>query len=82
MSNLLLFSFTHVLCLDFERYFTFTLKVKEAALLIPMIEMDATIRPITRTVLKIILTITPIFNWRKRFHGTSQSWWLVVEDRK
>lgn len=46
----------------------------------PWIQLSATVSPITRTVLKIDLLITPDFTWKDRFHGTVQRWWILVED--
>ncbi|KAL7114962.1 hypothetical protein ACP275_04G154200 [Erythranthe tilingii] len=46
----------------------------------PMVQLFATVSPITRTVLKVDLTITPEFVWKDRFHGTAQRWWILVED--
>ncbi|XP_050224918.1 DExH-box ATP-dependent RNA helicase DExH14 isoform X1 [Mercurialis annua] len=46
----------------------------------PWIQLSATISPITRTVLKVDLIITPDFIWKDRFHGAAQRWWILVED--
>ncbi|KZV56545.1 hypothetical protein F511_16144 [Dorcoceras hygrometricum] len=46
----------------------------------PMVQLFATVSPITRTVLKVDLTITPEFVWKDRFHGPVQRWWILVED--
>ncbi|EPS71469.1 hypothetical protein M569_03289, partial [Genlisea aurea] len=46
----------------------------------PMVELFATVSPITRTVLKVDLAIVPQFAWNDRFHGTSLRWWILVED--
>nr|CAD1837931.1 unnamed protein product [Ananas comosus var. bracteatus] len=46
----------------------------------PRIHLSATVSPITRTVLKVDLVITPEFVWKDRFHGTSERWWILVED--
>ncbi|WVZ20273.1 hypothetical protein V8G54_007595, partial [Vigna mungo] len=46
----------------------------------PSLQLSATVSPITRTVLKVDLVITPIFTWKDRFHGTAQRWWILVED--
>ncbi|KAH7850882.1 hypothetical protein Vadar_004154 [Vaccinium darrowii] len=46
----------------------------------PLIHLSATVSPITRTVLKVDLHITPDFIWKDRFHGAAQHWWILVED--
>eukprot|EP00095_Tigriopus_kingsejongensis_P005309 maker-scaffold337_size202799-snap-gene-1.20 protein:Tk05309 transcript:maker-scaffold337_size202799-snap-gene-1.20-mRNA-1 annotation:"activating signal cointegrator 1 complex subunit 3" len=55
--------------------------VKKAAFEIPHIELDATIQPITRTVLRVRLKIKPDFWWNDRVHGgTAEPFWVWVED--
>ncbi|XP_060726018.1 activating signal cointegrator 1 complex subunit 3 isoform X1 [Tachysurus vachellii] len=57
------------------------LKVKQCVHQLPAILMDATIQPITRTVLRVRLTITPDFRWNDQVHGSvGEPWWLWVED--
>ena len=47
----------------------------------PGLSLSATIQPITRTVLRVRLTVTPQFQWDDRLHGNAcQSWWIWVED--
>lgn len=46
----------------------------------PWIQLSATVSPITRTVLKVDLLITPDFIWKDRFHGAVERWWILVED--
>ncbi|KAK4477790.1 hypothetical protein RD792_017052 [Penstemon davidsonii] len=46
----------------------------------PTVQLFARVSPITRTVLKVDLTIKPDFVWKDRFHGTAQRWWILVED--
>ena len=47
----------------------------------PMLSLSATIQPITRTVLRVRLTVTPEFEWNDKLHGlTSDPWWIWVED--
>lgn len=47
----------------------------------PTLSLAASIQPITRTVLKVSLTITPDFEWNDKLHGsTSDPWWIWVED--
>ena len=55
-------------------------KILSAISNIPIIEMDASIVPITRTVVRVQLTITPQFKWRESIHGHSLRWHLWVED--
>lgn len=37
-------------------------------------------QPITRTVLRVMLTVTAAFEWRDRVHGGSEVFWIFVED--
>ncbi|KAL5723149.1 DNA helicase [Ranunculus cassubicifolius] len=46
----------------------------------PSVQLSVTVSPITRTVLKIDLLITPEFTWKDRLHGTAERWWILVED--
>ncbi|XP_021733961.1 DExH-box ATP-dependent RNA helicase DExH14-like isoform X1 [Chenopodium quinoa] len=54
--------------------------VKQYLSFFPMVLLSATVSPITRTVLKVDLLVTPDFIWKDRFHGTAQRWWILVED--
>lgn len=56
-------------------------EVKKIVDAFPAISLAASIQPVTRTVLKVRLTVTPDFEWNDRFHGsTSDPWWIWVED--
>eukprot|EP00040_Diaphanoeca_grandis_P033251 m.203207 g.203207 ORF g.203207 m.203207 type:complete len:2196 (+) comp32849_c2_seq1:126-6713(+) len=46
----------------------------------PRLELASTIQPITRTTLRVSLTITPDFQWDEEVHGTSQAFWIFVQD--
>ncbi|CAK9312234.1 unnamed protein product [Citrullus colocynthis] len=48
----------------------------------PLVQLSATVSPITRTVLKVEVVITADFIWKDRFHGGSQRWWILVEDNE
>lgn len=50
------------------------------ALQIPHLEIDATIQPITRGVLRVNLTVTPAFTWSEKMHHGAEAWWIWVED--
>ncbi|XP_061919735.1 activating signal cointegrator 1 complex subunit 3 [Entelurus aequoreus] len=57
------------------------LTVKQCAHQIPSITMEASIQPITRTVLRVRLIVTPDFRWNDQVHGSvGEPWWLWVED--
>ncbi|NWS01521.1 ASCC3 protein, partial [Motacilla alba] len=57
------------------------LKVKQCVHQIPSIIMEATIQPITRTVLRVRLNIAPDFTWNDQVHGSvGEPWWIWVED--
>lgn len=41
---------------------------------LPSLSMDAQLQPITRTVLRIQLTLQPTFTWSDKVHGGSMRW--------
>ncbi|KAF2177516.1 Sec63-domain-containing protein, partial [Zopfia rhizophila CBS 207.26] len=46
----------------------------------PTLSIDAEIAPLNRDVLRIKLYLTPDFRWNDRHHGTSESYWIWVEN--
>ncbi|KAL3438665.1 Sec63 Brl domain-containing protein [Aspergillus tetrazonus] len=46
----------------------------------PRLEVQAQVQPITRSMLRVELTITPNFVWDEELHGTAQDFWIMVED--
>nr|CAH0109762.1 unnamed protein product [Daphnia galeata] len=55
--------------------------VKRNASEFPYLDVEATVQPITRTVLRIRLIIRPDFRWNDRIHGlSSEPFWMWVED--
>lgn len=46
----------------------------------PKLNLAAHVQPITRTVLRVELTITPDFMWEDRIHGYVEPFWVIVED--
>ncbi|KAH9932327.1 Sec63-domain-containing protein [Fomitopsis serialis] len=46
----------------------------------PKLQLQAQVQPITRTLLRIDLTIIPDFRWDEKIHGTAESFWIMVED--
>lgn len=46
----------------------------------PRLEVQAQVQPMTRSMLRVELTITPNFKWDDALHGTAESFWALVED--
>lgn len=46
----------------------------------PKLDLAAHVQPITRTVLRVELTITPDFQWEDKVHGFVEPFWVIVED--
>lgn len=46
----------------------------------PRLELAAHVQPITRTLIKVDLTITPDFQWDEKVHGFVEPFLIVVED--
>ena len=46
----------------------------------PRLEVQAQVQPVTRSMLRVELTITPNFEWDDSVHGISESFWILVED--
>lgn len=46
----------------------------------PRLEIQAQCQPITRSMLRVELTITPKFQWDDTIHGRAENWWIMVED--
>ena len=46
----------------------------------PRLDLAAHVLPITRTVLRVELTITPDFQFEEAVHGFAEGFWVLVED--
>ncbi|KAG0010834.1 DEIH-box ATPase, partial [Podila clonocystis] len=46
----------------------------------PKLDLQSHVQPLTRSILKVELTITPDFNWDDKVHGTAEAFWILVED--
>nr|XP_026489402.1 putative U5 small nuclear ribonucleoprotein 200 kDa helicase [Vanessa tameamea] len=46
----------------------------------PKLELSTHIQPVTRSTLRVELTITPDFQWDEKIHGQSEAFWILVED--
>ncbi|XP_061176706.1 activating signal cointegrator 1 complex subunit 3-like [Saccostrea echinata] len=55
--------------------------IKKCVNQLPSLDLEASIQPITRTVLRVRLSIQPEFRWDDKVHGsTAESFWIWVED--
>ncbi|CAG8517169.1 20044_t:CDS:2, partial [Racocetra fulgida] len=46
----------------------------------PKLELQTFVQPITRSLLRVELKITPDFQWEEQVHGTGEAFWVLVED--
>jgi pre-mRNA-splicing helicase BRR2 len=46
----------------------------------PRLDVQAQVQPMTRSMLRVELTITPKFEWDEMIHGTAESFWIIAED--
>lgn len=46
----------------------------------PRLDISAQVQPMTRSLLRVELTLTPKFEWDENLHGRSEGWWIIVED--
>ncbi|KAJ1655811.1 Pre-mRNA-splicing helicase BRR2 [Dispira simplex] len=47
---------------------------------VPRLNINAQVQPVTRSLLRFELTLTPDFLWDERVHGTAETFWIMVED--
>uniref|UniRef100_A0A1B0CDX6 U5 small nuclear ribonucleoprotein 200 kDa helicase n=1 Tax=Lutzomyia longipalpis TaxID=7200 RepID=A0A1B0CDX6_LUTLO len=66
---------------DMLRNHKYGAMVRRCAEEFPILEVDATLQPITRTVLRIRIFLTGCFKWNDRVHGKfAESFWVWIED--
>ncbi|KAL7799156.1 Sec63 Brl domain-containing protein [Trichoderma ceciliae] len=46
----------------------------------PRVDVQAQVQPMTRSMLRVELSITPNFEWDDSVHGAAESFWIIVED--
>ena len=46
----------------------------------PRLEVQAQVQPVTRSMLRVELAITPKFEWDDSVHGAAENFWILVED--
>ncbi len=56
-------------------------KVKECLNYLPQLDIETSLHPITRTVLRVKISLKPAFNWNDRVHGVgAEPFWVWIED--
>ncbi|KAJ2713418.1 Pre-mRNA-splicing helicase BRR2 [Coemansia spiralis] len=48
--------------------------------LVPRLEVNAHVQPLTRSLLRMELRLTPDFQWNDALHGAAEQFWIWVED--
>eukprot|EP01114_Cavostelium_apophysatum_P007654 TRINITY_DN197_c0_g1_i3.p1 TRINITY_DN197_c0_g1~~TRINITY_DN197_c0_g1_i3.p1 ORF type:complete len:2134 (+),score=829.11 TRINITY_DN197_c0_g1_i3:506-6907(+) len=46
----------------------------------PRLDLTAHVQPVTRSILRVELTITPDFQYDEKYHGAAEPFWILVED--
>ncbi|GFQ81252.1 activating signal cointegrator 1 complex subunit 3 [Trichonephila clavata] len=55
--------------------------IKDCLRRIPNLEIDCTVQPITDSILRVTLSITPDFKWSDKHHGSgSETFWIWIAD--
>jgi len=47
---------------------------------LPNLECSVAYQPITRTILKVQLSISAVFSWNDRWNGNSEPFWIIVDN--
>ncbi|KAH7137213.1 Sec63 Brl domain-containing protein [Dactylonectria estremocensis] len=46
----------------------------------PRVDVQTQVQPMTRSMLRVELSITPNFEWDDSIHGAAENFWILVED--
>jgi activating signal cointegrator complex subunit 3 len=55
-------------------------KIQSLVRLLPNIDIECSVQPVTAHVLRFQMTFIPAFEWHGRWHGGAQSFWMWVEN--
>lgn len=55
-------------------------KIQKCVRFLPKIAIDCKVQPVTRSILRFQVTLTPSFSWSPRWHGGALGFWIWVED--
>jgi activating signal cointegrator complex subunit 3 len=57
-------------------------KIHSVLRLMPYVDIEASVQPITRQILRVTLCLYPAFDWSDKLSGGSEPFWLWVEDNE
>ncbi len=55
-------------------------KIQKFARYLPNIEIECDVQPVTKSILRFSVTLTPAFSWNPRWHGGAEGFWMWIED--
>jgi Superfamily II helicase len=55
-------------------------KIQQFVRFLPNIDVSCDVQPISKSILRFQVIVTPTFSWSQRWHGNVQGFWLWVED--
>ncbi len=55
-------------------------QVQQFLRLLPRYDVSYSLKPIAQTIIKITVELKGRFEWRSRWHGGSQYFWIIVDD--
>jgi activating signal cointegrator complex subunit 3 len=55
-------------------------KIQSLVAMLPSIEMDYMVKPLTVGVLQFHIQLQPSWTWKSRWHGGAEGFWLMIED--
>lgn len=55
-------------------------KIINMVKMIPLLGVEANLLPLTQSMMRLEVKVTPQFEWSAKYHGFSQAFWLLVED--
>lgn len=55
-------------------------KVQKLIEMLPNLEIEFKVQPVTSSVLRFHIKLHPVFRWQSRWHGGAEGFWVWVED--
>mmetsp|Transcript_15719 Transcript_15719/g.29656 ORF Transcript_15719/g.29656 Transcript_15719/m.29656 type:complete len:2127 (-) Transcript_15719:145-6525(-) len=55
-------------------------KIQQFVRFLPNVDVTCDVQPVSKSILRFQVAVTPTFSWSPRWHGSVQGFWLWVED--